>query len=55
MKDNAALLWLTPSLEEQIIRLLSGLCPHNAEWVYDGHSHNESAYRCILCGYIGYY
>lgn len=42
--------WLTPSLEEQVIRILKGLCPHNEGWYYDGHGHNYSVYKCAKCG-----
>lgn len=29
------------------IEALRSLCEHN--WVYDGHGHNESCYRCTRC------
>jgi len=45
---------LTPSPEEQIIRILKGLCPHNEGWSYAGHSHNDDAYKCRLCGDIDF-
>lgn len=53
--ENSAVLWLTPSEQEQTFRILSGLCPHNAGWSYFGHNHNDSAYKCNMCGEIGYY
>lgn len=43
---------LEPSLEEQTARILAGKCPHNRGWAYDGHSHNDDSYRCLLCGEI---
>lgn len=46
--------WLTPDLEEQTARTLKGLCPHNKGWLYEGHSHNDDAYKCTLCGEIDY-
>ena len=27
-------------------------CQHN--WKYDGHSHNEDSYVCILCGKVDF-
>jgi hypothetical protein len=40
---------LTPSLEEQTLRILQGKCPHNKGWTDMGHSHNSNAYECKLC------
>ena len=47
--------YLTPSKEEQLILILSNKCPHNKGWKYDGHSHNDDAYKCKLCGEIEWY
>jgi hypothetical protein len=47
--------YLTPSKEEQIILILAGKCPHNEGWAYEGHSHNESLYKCALCGVTMWY
>lgn len=44
--------WLTPTPEQQTFLLLNNKCPHNAGWVYDGHGHNDDAYKCRLCGEI---
>ncbi len=46
---------LTPTAEEQSILILQGKCPHNKGWNYDGHSHNDSAYKCRLCGELKFY
>lgn len=53
--DDAAQRWLTPSEEEQTWRILKGLCPHNQGWRYEGHGHNSSFYRCVLCGEMNDY
>ena len=47
--------WLTPTEEEQAIRILKGECPHNQGWSFEAHGHNDSAYKCRLCGEIGWY
>jgi hypothetical protein len=46
---------LTPDKEDQTVLILSGKCPHNKGWVYKGHSHNDDAYSCILCGKLEFY
>lgn len=45
----------TPTQQEQTLLLLQGKCPHNKGWSYDGHSHNDDAYKCNLCGDIEWY
>ena len=52
---NSAEKYLTPSPEEQTFLILQGKCPHNKGWTYDGHSHNDEAYRCRLCGETKWY
>jgi hypothetical protein len=47
--------WLTPSEEEQVVRVLKGKCPHNKGWTFYGHGHNDSAYTCNLCGEMDFY
>ena len=46
---------LTPTKEEQVILLLQGKCPHNLGWGYVGHSHNDDAYMCALCGKLEFH
>lgn len=40
---------LTPSPEEQTLRILRGECPHNMGWTNVGHGHNDEAYECNIC------
>lgn len=47
--------YLTPPEEEQTMRILQGLCPHNQGWTYVGHAHNSDAYMCRLCSETGWY
>ena len=47
--------YLTPSKEEQALKILRGECPHNRGWIYSGHSHSDAAYVCSMCGKIEYY
>lgn len=30
------------------IKALQKICKH--EWIYEGHGHNYSCYRCCVCG-----
>lgn len=53
--QEAAENWLTPSKEEQAWLILKGECPHNRGWIYEGHGHNSSFYRCALCGKLDDY
>ena len=48
-------IYLTPPEEEQTMRILQGLCPHNKGWTYVGHSHNSDAYMCNSCTDTGWY
>lgn len=47
--------WLTPAPKEQTARILEGKCPHNQGWIFECHCHNDSAYRCKLCGKTEFY
>jgi hypothetical protein len=47
--------FLTPSVEDQLVLVLAGECPHNRGWSYHAHGHNSSAYKCNLCGKIDWY
>lgn len=55
LKQEEADKIFTPSEEEQTLRVLKGLCPHNKGWRYDGHGHNDEAWKCNLCGEIEWY
>jgi len=46
---------LTPTEEEQIARVLKGLCPHNKGWVFHGFYHNGKVYKCSKCGELTFY
>ena len=54
-RDDRIDQYLTPSVEDQTILVLEGKCPHNKGWNYAGHSHNDDAYRCNLCGQVEFY
>lgn len=47
--------FLTPSVEDQLVLVLAGECPHNRGWHFHGHGHNDAAYKCKLCGKIDWY
>lgn len=47
--------WLTPPEKEQTARILEGKCPHNQGWIFEAHCHNDSAYRCKLCGEVDFF
>lgn len=47
--------YLTPDEEKQTFLVLQGKCPHNRGWSYQGHSHNDDAYQCSICGEIEWY
>lgn len=55
LTNNEATNLFTPPEHIQTFRILQGLCPHNTGWVLIGHSHNEDAFRCLLCGQIEFY
>jgi hypothetical protein len=45
---------LTPSEDEQILRILKGLCPHNKGWIYVGFNDCDDAFGCKICNEIIY-
>lgn len=47
--------FLTPSEEEQLARILNGLCPHNKGWMFHAFVHNDKAYKCVGCGELKFY
>lgn len=49
MSDAQATALFTPSPQEQTLRILQNLCPHNKGWQHDGHGHNDDCYKCKLC------
>ena len=49
LSDEKATELFTPTKEEQTFNLLKGICPHNGGWTWDGHGHNDDAYKCQLC------
>lgn len=53
--DDNAHKAFTPSEEEQTLLILQGRCPHNQGWRWDGHGHNDDAYKCNICGEIEWY
>jgi hypothetical protein len=55
LTDEEAERILTPKPEEQTLLLLQGKCPHNQGWTYDGHGHNDDAYKCRACGHIKFW
>lgn len=36
--------------EEQEIRVLKGLCPHNKGWTYFNRYEDDIVYTCNICG-----
>lgn len=46
---------LTPDSKEQVVRVLSGKCPHNGDWNFHGYYHNGKVYRCSKCGELKFY
>lgn len=42
----------TPNTQQQLVNILSGVCPHNQGYYPFGLNHKSWVYKCVICGDI---